>query len=172
VQVLARFELAYVEQPLARGDLPGHASLARNGELTVALDESATSEGALEAIATSRAAAAVNLKLSRLGGPRAAVSALARARELGLDAWCGGMLETGVGRAVALAVAAQPGFTLPSDLGPSERYFADDIVEPPAAIDDDGAVAVPQGPGLGARVRVEVLDALTERRWSAGDTAA
>jgi O-succinylbenzoate synthase len=73
---------------------------------------------------------------------------------------------------VALAVAAQEGFTLPTDLGPSASYYDRDIVEPPAAIDELGDVAVPEGPGLGARVRTEILDAVTEHRWSVGDTAA
>lgn len=171
VATLAPFELAYLEQPLAPDDLHGHAALGHGAGPPVALDESVISVAALRAIAACGAAGAVNLKPARLGGPRAATAALAVARELGLDAWCGGMLETGVGRAIALAVAAQQGFTLPSDLGPSARYFAEDLVEPVAVMDGQGAVAVPDGAGLGVAVRPDRLDAVTERRWTAGELA-
>jgi len=81
----------------------------------------------------------------------------------GVPVWCGGMLETGIGRAHNVALASLPGFTLPGDLSASDRYWAEDIVHPPFALDADGFIPVPRGPGIGVRVDEERLRALTVR---------
>lgn len=140
--------LACLEQPLAPEDLTGTARLARRLTTPICLDEPITSLGALEAAVALGACGVLCLKPGRVGGWIAARAVHARCAELGLPVWVGGMLETGLGRAANLAVAALPGMALPPDLDPRGR-FAPDLADPclPGA---DGLVAVPTGPGIGA----------------------
>lgn len=140
--------LACLEQPLAPDDLVGHARLAIRLSTPVCLDESLTSLGALETAVALGACGVVCLKPARVGGWIAARAVHDRCVELGLPVWVGGMLETGIGRAANLAVAALPGMGLPPDLDPRGR-FDPDLADPrlPGA---DGLVAVPGGPGTGA----------------------
>jgi len=145
---LDAFGLAYIEQPLPEDDLLGHASLQERIQTPVCLDESITSPTrAMEAIRAD-ACRIINVKVGRVGGldPSRAIHDIAVAE--GVPLWCGGMLETGIGRAVNLAVAAMPGFTLPGDTSASERYFPQDLTEP-FVLDPDGTMPVPRGPGIG-----------------------
>ncbi len=155
---LDRFDLAMIEQPLAAPSLTAHAALARAVRTPVCLDESITSAGvAAEAIALG-AAAVINLKPGRMGGMLEAVRAHEACHRSGTPAWCGGMLESGLGRAANLALASLPGFTLPGDLTPPERYLAADITAP---LPRRGAMmAVPTGPGAVA-VDLDALEAAT-----------
>ncbi len=152
--------LLAVEQPLAPEDLEGHATLARELVTPVCLDESVTSLRRLDAVIAMRAADGVTIKPARLGGIAAARAAHDRCVEAGLAAKVGGLLETGIGRAAALAVAALPGFVWPADLSASDRYWREDITEP-FELDPDGCLAVPSGPGLGVTVRADVIRAAT-----------
>ena len=129
----------------------------------IALDESATSLGALEVALTLGAGAVVNVKPARLGGPYAAVAVARQVFDAGGGVFVGGMLESGVGRAAALAVAALPIFALPADLGPSNRYFERDLTDP-IGVDDVGRVLVPQGPGIGVVPDPSLLDAMAVER--------
>jgi O-succinylbenzoate synthase len=140
--------LACLEQPLAPDDLTGTARLARQMATPICLDEPVTSLGALEAAVALGACGILCLKPGRVGGWIAARAIHDRCVELGLPVWTGGMLETGIGRAANLAVAALPGMALPPDLDPRGR-FAPDLADPrlPGA---DGLVPVPTGPGTGA----------------------
>jgi O-succinylbenzoate synthase len=157
--------LAYVEQPAPADDLVASAHLAGLIGCPVALDESITSRGALDAAVALAAGGIVNVKPSRCGGPDRAVELLGRARDAGWGAFVGGMLESGVGRATALAVAAHPAASLPTDLGPSLAYVEVDVTEP-LRLDELGRMAVPSGPGIGvvpvperlAAVAVDRLD--------------
>lgn len=146
--------LAYVEQPVASGTAA--IELGRRWRTPIALDESIGGHDELAALVDAGFTGAVNLKPGRVGGLAESVALLGRCAELGLAAFVGGMLETGVGRATALAVAAQPACTLPTDLGPSHQYFADDLTEPLDLV-DDGRLAVPTGPGLGVTPRADRL---------------
>ena len=159
--------LAYVEQPLAAADLAGHASLRRRG-LRVALDESITTPEDLEGAVAAGAVDIVNLKPGRVGGIAASSRVLSVAREAGVDAFVGGMLETGVGRALGLAFAALDACTWPTDLGPSGRYFADDVTAP-IVLGPDGRLPVPHGAGLGVTPRPDRLAEVTVRHetWPA-----
>jgi O-succinylbenzoate synthase len=139
-------DLAYLEQPLAADDLVGSAALAARLRTPIVLDESVGSSATVATLVSLAAADGVNAKPGRLG--REAIAVARAAHEAGLEVVCGGMLETGVGRAAALAVAALPACTLPSDLGPSRSYFATDLTEP-FVLDDQGMLDVPEGPGLG-----------------------
>ncbi|HEX8804516.1 MAG TPA: o-succinylbenzoate synthase [Acidimicrobiales bacterium] len=154
--------LAAVEQPFAPDDLVGHAALVRGIDVPVCLDESIGSLGDLEAARALGACDAVSLKVGRVGGLLEARRIHAWCRERGMGLRCGGMLETGLGRAVNLAVAALPGCTLPPDLGPSARYFAEDLTVPFTA--RGGTMDVPGAPGLGVEPRPDVLDRVTVSR--------
>jgi O-succinylbenzoate synthase len=155
VAALDALGLAYLEQPLPADDLVGAARLAARMGTPLALDESVGSAGRLEAALALGALRVLNVKPARVGGPAEAVSLGRRAVEHGVEAFVGGMLETGVGRAAALAVASVPVFALPTDLGPSSRYFAEDLTTPIELV--EGRLPVPTGPGLGVRPVPELL---------------
>jgi O-succinylbenzoate synthase len=156
---LDAFELALVEQPLATDDLAGHAELARRLRTPICLDESITSARAAGVAISMGACSVVNLKAGRVGGYLEAVRVHDVCVGSGAGLWCGGMLETGLGRAANIALAAMPGFTLPGDISASARYFTRDIVTP--AVLDGGHLALPTGPGLGVSVLADVLDEVT-----------
>jgi o-succinylbenzoate synthase len=146
------YDLLMVEQPFAADDLLAHAALARRVATPVCLDETVTSVAVLRSALALRACAIVNVKVSRLGGIGPAVAVHDACREAGIPVWCGGMHEFGVGRAANLAVASLPGFTLPSDVSGSDKYYRADIVTPPIRA-RDGSVAVPRDrPGIGLTV--------------------
>lgn len=155
--------LVYIEQPAPPEALLESAALAERLDTPVALDESITSLDALETALALRALHVVNVKPARVGGIQAAADLVRTAVDAGAVAFVGGMLETGVGRAAALAVASLPGCTLPTDLGPSARYLADDVTEP-IVTDDAGRVVLPTGPGIGVTPRPERLDAVAVER--------
>ncbi|CAN5806748.1 o-succinylbenzoate synthase [soil metagenome] len=146
--ILAGVGLVYVEQPAPAEDLLASAALAERLGVPVALDESITSLAAMEVALAVGAGSIVNVKPARLGGVLAAAEVARAASDAGCGVFVGGMLETGVGRAAALAVAALPSCTLPTDLGPSSRYFDRDVTEP-VVIDGDGRIVLPVGPGTG-----------------------
>jgi O-succinylbenzoate synthase len=156
------FDLLLIEQPLAPDDLLGHAELARHLLTPICLDESITSERTARQAITLGACTIVNLKAGRVGGYLEARRIHDACRELGVPVWCGGMLETGVGRAANVALASLPGFTLPGDISASARYYARDVTEP--FVLTDGRLTVPTGPGLGVTVDVAFLDEITTGR--------
>jgi o-succinylbenzoate synthase len=154
------FDLLLIEQPLADDDLIGHAQLAKEIATPVCLDESITSFGTAESALALGACQVVNIKPGRVGGLLEAVRIHDLCLTRGVPVWCGGMLETGVGRAANLALASLPNFSLPGDLSPSGRWYREDITTP-VTLDPDGTIMVPQGPGTGVEIRTDVLDALT-----------
>jgi o-succinylbenzoate synthase len=143
------FDLLLVEQPFAPDDLLAHAALASRARTPVCLDESIVSAASARGAIALGACAVVNVKAARVGGYLEARRVHDVCAAAGVPVWCGGMLETGIGRAANLALAALPGFTLTGDLSASSRYFAQDITEP--FVLDDGHLAVPRGPGIGVR---------------------
>ena len=153
------FDLLLVEQPLPPEDLLGSAEVARRIRTPVCLDESITSAAAAATALAVGACSVVNLKPGRVGGLLEAVRIHDLCLAAGVPVWCGGMLETGLGRAANLALASLPGFTLPGDLSGSDRYFARDLTQPfvPVA----GRMQVPSAPGLGIDPIPEVLADLT-----------
>jgi len=156
---LDRFALLMLEQPLPVDDLDGHAELARRVRTPICLDESIASETDLDRALAAGACSIVNVKPTRLGGLRASVRVHDRCVERDVPVWCGGMLETGIGRAANLALAALPGFTLPGDLSASDRYFETDLTAP--FVLHDGRLAVPDAAGIGVEPRPDVLDRFT-----------
>jgi O-succinylbenzoate synthase len=160
LRAIDKIGLLAIEQPLAAGDLEGHAALVHELDTPVCLDESVTSLDSLDTVIDMHAAAGVSVKPARLGGIAAARAAHDRCVAAGIAAKVGGLLETGIGRAAALAVAALPGFTWPADLSASDRYWREDITEP-FELDADGCLAVPDEPGLGVSVRTDLVDKAT-----------
>ena len=153
------FGLAMIEQPFAPDELLAHAELALLLRTPLCLDESVTSAAAAELVIAWAAASIINVKAPRLGGYLEARRVHDVCAGAGVPVWCGGMLETGVGRAANLALAALPGFTLPGDLSATDRYFAADVT-PPFVL-DDGRLPVPTGPGLGVDVLTDVVEDFT-----------
>ncbi|MEU5272959.1 o-succinylbenzoate synthase [Streptomyces hygroscopicus] len=141
------FDLLLIEQPLGEEDLRQHAHLARLVSTPICLDESIVSaQSAADAIALG-AASVINIKPGRVGGYLEAARIHDLALAHGVAVWCGGMLETGIGRAANAALAGLPGFTLPGDISGSDRFYANDITEP--IVMKDGEVAIPSTPGFG-----------------------
>jgi O-succinylbenzoate synthase len=161
---LDAFGLTMIEQPLGQDDLLRHAELQRRLATPICLDESITSvERAADMIAL-ESGRIVNIKPGRVGGFTAARAIHDLCRAHGIPVWCGGMLESGIGRAHNVALASLPNFTLPGDLSPSARYWARDIVEPEWIMDASGMVRVPlERPGIGVEVDAERVAALAVR---------
>lgn len=157
------FDLLLVEQPLPEDDLLGHAMLAERISTPVCLDESIISLASADTAIAFKAASIINIKPGRVSGYLEAREIHDLCVEREVPVWCGGMLETGVGRAANVALAALPGFTLPGDTSASSRYYAVDIT-PPFVL-EDGRLRVPTGPGIGVEPIPAILDELTS--WSA-----
>jgi O-succinylbenzoate synthase len=153
------FDLLLIEQPLDEDDIVGHAKLARLIRTPVCLDESITSARVCAAAIELEACAVVNIKPGRVGGYLEARRIHDLCAAHGIPVWCGGMLETGIGRAANVALAALPNFTLPGDTSASSRYFATDVT-PPFVL-EDGRLRVPTAPGIGVDPIPDVLEALT-----------
>jgi O-succinylbenzoate synthase len=159
---LDRVGLELLEQPLPADDLDGHARLRRELSTPVCLDESIASEKAARRAIELGACEIMNLKPGRLGGHAATVRIHDLARSRGVPVWCGGMLESGIGRAHDVALASLPGFTLPGDISASRRYWERDIVDPGLEL-VDGRMAIPAGAGIGVEIDRDYLRELTVR---------
>ncbi|NQX27323.1 o-succinylbenzoate synthase [Microbacteriaceae bacterium VKM Ac-2854] len=158
---LDAFGLLLIEQPFVEEDIAAHAVLSRAIETPVCLDESILDTGvAIDAIERG-ATTIINVKPGRVGGYLESLRIHDACVERGIPLWCGGMLETGIGRAANVALAALPGFTLPGDTSASRRYFAEDVTEPFELV--DGRLAVPTGPGTGVTVREDLVAAWATR---------
>ena len=154
------FDLLLIEQPLPEDDIIGHARLAAEIETPICLDESLVSAAGTADAIDLGACEIANIKPGRVGGYLEAVRIHDLCVARGVPVWCGGMLETGIGRAANAALAALPGFTLPGDISASTRFYAQDIVTDPITI-ADGHVTVPSTPGLGFELDRTFLDSVT-----------
>jgi O-succinylbenzoate synthase len=160
---LDEFDLLLIEQPLPEDDLLGHAALARAATTPICLDESLVSLTSVSDAIEVGACEVANIKPGRVGGYLAAVAIHDLCRQRGVPVWCGGMLETGIGRAANAALAALDGFTMTGDISASRRFYARDIVTAPIEV-VDGHVAVPGGPGFGFELDLAFLDEVTTAR--------
>jgi O-succinylbenzoate synthase len=156
------FDLLLIEQPLPEDDWYGHVLLAERVRTPICLDESILSVASAESAISLGATSVINIKPGRVGGYLTARDIHDLCRERGVPVWCGGMLETGIGRAANVALAALPGFTLPGDTSASGRYYAQDVTAP--FVLTDGQLPVPVGPGIGVDPIDEVLAELTTWR--------
>lgn len=157
------FDLLLVEQPFAEDRLGDHARLAAAMRTPVCLDESITSEPVCRDAIAMGATSVVNLKAGRVGGLLAARHLADVCARLDVPVWCGGMVETGIGRAANVALAACPNFSLVGDVSASDRFWAQDLIVEPFVM-DDGHLAVPTGPGLGVEVDHGFLEHVTTDR--------
>jgi O-succinylbenzoate synthase len=156
---LDEFNLLLIEQPLDEHDILGHAMLAKEVKTPICLDESIISlQSAQDALAL-EATTVINIKPGRVGGYIESKKIHDLCLDKKIPVWCGGMLETGIGRAANLALAALPGFTLPGDTSASSRYFKQDITTP--FVMDDGYLTVPTGPGIGVEPDLDFLGEIT-----------
>lgn len=158
------YGLLLVEQPFDEDRLGDHARLAERASTPVCLDESITTAAVCEDAITMGATSVVNLKAGRVGGVLAARSLADLCAERDVPVWCGGMVETGIGRAANVALAACPNFSLVGDVSASDRFWARDLVTDPFVMADDGHLDVPTGPGLGVEVDHAFLDEVTTDR--------
>jgi O-succinylbenzoate synthase len=158
------FDLMMIEQPLEREDLVRHALLQARLRTPICLDESITSVERAEDMIALKSGRIINIKPGRVGGFRSSLAIHDLCADHGIPVWCGGMLESGIGRAHNVALASLPNFTLPGDLSPSARYWERDIVTPEWTMDGAGLVSVPAGvPGIGVAVDRSRVDDLAVR---------
>lgn len=151
-----------IEQPLDHDDLVDHAKVQAILRTPICLDESITSSRRARQALELGSCQIINIKIGRVGGYSEALAIHDLCYAKGIPVWCGGMLESGIGRAHNIALASLPGFTLPGDISASSRYFARDVIVPPVTVSPNGVVDVPQSPGLGFNVDLDYLSANTE----------
>ena len=161
---LDEFELMMIEQPLEREDLVRHAELQKRLRTPLCLDESITSVARAEDMITLKSGRIINIKPGRVGGFASSIGIHDVAARHGIPVWCGGMLESGIGRGHNVALASLPNFTMPGDLSPSARYWERDIVTPEWTMSKDGLVTVPTGPGIGVGIDLDRIEDLTVRK--------
>jgi len=161
---LDEFGLLMIEQPLAAGDLVDHAKLQQRIKTFICLDESITSLRDAQHALELGSCRIINIKLGRVGGHSEAKAIQGFAAENGVLVWCGGMLESGVGRAHNIAMSTLPGFTLPGDVSASARYWEEDIIDPPVTVSSEGTINAPTGPGIGYAVNEAKIGELTVRK--------
>ena len=158
------FNLLMIEQPLWSDDFYFHAMLQKRINTSICLDESIRNRRDALAAIDCESCRIINIKVGRVGGFSEAIAVHNAAEERGIPVWCGGMLETGIGRAHNIALSSLPNFTLPGDVSASSRYWTEDIIHPSVTVSAGGEITIPAGAGSGFAVDVERIEALTVRR--------
>ena len=164
MKALDEFDLLTIEQPLAYDDIYYHSKLQSQIKTPIGLDESIHGPYFARVAIEMKACGCINIKQCRVAGLAKAIEIHDICADAGIGVWCGGMMETGIGRAILLALSGLPNFTYPMDIGASDKYFFQDIVEPEFKLNSDGTITVPRNPGLGVEVNEEVLDRYTVAR--------
>src|SRR5579862_3500220 len=167
---LDEFNLLMMEQPLQWDDIHSHAKLQKRISTAICLDECINNAAHALAAIEQGACRIINIKLGRVGGHSSARQVHDVCQQHALPVWCGGMLESGVGRAHNIAMSTLPNFTLPGDVSASQRYWHEDIIEPEVEVSSRGTIRVPTRPGLGYAVQCYLKHRLTVRskEWKAG----
>ena len=163
-KLMDEFDLMMFEQPLAYDDMLDHSKLQAQIKTPICLDESVTSPEAARHAIELQAGRIVNLKLGRVGGHAQAKQIEEICRTCGIPVWCGGMLESGIGRAHNIAMSTLSGFTLPGDVSASKRYWHEDIIEPVVEVTPNGTIIAPERPGIGFEVVVDRIAKLAVKR--------
>jgi O-succinylbenzoate synthase len=159
-----QFDLLMIEQPLWHDDFYFHSVLQKRLKTPICLDESIHNRRDALAAIEMESCQIINIKLGRVGGFSEAIAVHNAAMERGIPVWCGGMLESGIGRAHNIALSSLEGFSLPGDVSASARYWAHDIIEPAVTVNAQGEIAIPDTPGRGYEVRTDLVDQLTARK--------
>jgi o-succinylbenzoate synthase len=160
---LDQFQLMMIEQPLGWDDIYSHAQLQRQLETPICLDECIHSVEHARAAIETNACRIINIKLGRVGGHTAARRIHDLCLEKSVPVWCGGMLESGIGRAHNVAMSTLANFSLPGDVSASRRYWTEDIIEPEVEVSPEGTIRVPAAPGIGFAIRLDRIASLTKR---------
>jgi o-succinylbenzoate synthase len=160
---LEGFYIMMIEQPLGWDDLYSHVALQKKLDTPICLDECIHTEEQARAAVELGACKIINIKLGRVGGYTVARRIHDLCQKHGVPVWCGGMLESGIGRAHNIALSTLPNFTLPGDVTASKRYWEEDIIEPEVAVSAQGTIRVPGGPGIGFEPRSDIIEKLTVR---------
>jgi O-succinylbenzoate synthase len=158
---LDELDLLLIEQPLAEDDLWDHSQLQKKFKTPICLDESILSARHARQALEMKACRVINIKAGRVGGLHEGIAIHDFCWAQKIPVWCGGMLETGVGRASNLALASLPGFVLPGDISASNRYYLEDITQERFTLNPDSTITVPDEPGLGVSVNFEALNRVT-----------
>jgi O-succinylbenzoate synthase len=158
------FDLLMIEQPLWHDDFYYHSMLQKRLQTPICLDESIHNRRDTLAAIEMESCKIVNIKLGRVGGFSEAIAVHNAAQQRGVPVWCGGMLETGIGRSHNIALSSLENFTLPGDVSASARYWAEDIIEPEVTVSSAGEIAIPDTPGRGYEVRTDLIERLTVRK--------
>ncbi len=158
------FYLMMIEQPLGWDDLYSHIELQKRLETPICLDECVHTEEQARAAVELGACKIINIKLGRVGGFAMARRIHDICQQHGIPVWCGGMLESGIGRAHNVALATLPNFSLPGDVTASKRYWAEDIIAPEVTVSPQGTIRVPTRPGIGFEPRLDLIEKLTVRK--------
>jgi O-succinylbenzoate synthase len=160
---LDEFHLMMIEQPLAHDEIVDHAALQAVLQTPICLDECIRTVHHAEQAIRLRACGIVNIKLGRVGGFREAKRVHDLAQTHGIPVWCGGMLESGIGRAHNIALSTLPNFVLPGDVSASKRYWARDIISPEVEVSPQGTIAIRDAPGFGYEIDRDYLRHVTVR---------
>jgi O-succinylbenzoate synthase len=158
------YDLLMIEQPLWHDDFYFHATLQKQLKTRICLDEAIRNARDAAAAIEVGACKIVNIKVGRVGGFSEAIAVHDACRERGIPVWCGGMLESGVGRAHNIALSTLENFSLPGDVSASKRYWKEDVIEPEVEVSKQGTIAVAEAAGRGYRVRVDAIEKLTVRK--------
>lgn len=161
---LDEYNLLMIEQPLEAGDLIDHAKLQKRLKTKICLDESITTFRDTRQALELDSCRIINIKLGRVGGHSEAKEIQSFAATKNIPVWCGGMLETGIGRAHNIAMSTLAGFTLPGDVSASARYWQEDIIEPPVSVSSDGKIPAPKAAGIGYEVKESLIKKLTVKQ--------
>src|ERR1700743_2478090 len=159
-----RFNLLMIEEPLWADDFSYHSMLQKRLETAICLDESIRNRRDALAAIDMESCRIINIKVGRVGGFSEAIAVHNAAAERGVPVWCGGMLETGIGRSHNIALSSLPNFSLPGDVSASGRYWAQDIIEPAVTVGAKGEIVVPTVVGRGFEVQRDRIESLTVRR--------
>ncbi|HLJ77682.1 MAG TPA: o-succinylbenzoate synthase [Acidobacteriaceae bacterium] len=158
------FSLLMIEQPLWADDFYFHSMLQKRLETPICLDESIRNRRDALAAIEMESCRIINIKCGRVGGFSEAIAVHNAAQERGVPVWCGGMLETGIGRSHNIALSSLDNFSLPGDVSASKRYWKEDIIEPEVEVSPTGQITVPDTPGRGFEVRTDLIERLTVRK--------
>jgi O-succinylbenzoate synthase len=168
LETFDEFKMLMIEQPLWYDDFYFHSMLQKRLATAICLDESIRNRRDALAAIDMQSCRIINVKVGRVGGFSEAVAIHNAAAERGIPVWCGGMLETGIGRAHNIALSSLPNFSLPGDVSASKRYWKEDIIEPEVTVSTKGEIAVPTTPGRGFEVRRDLIEKLTIRKETIG----